>query len=289
MSIDLITQMTITGITLGLMYSLIAIGLTLIFGIMRVVQYSHGELYMLGAYVLYYWSGVLGLPYWLGLIASALVIFCFGVLLQILLFRPLHGKDILYSLAVGMGLIFIISNGGLLTFGTVVRGIPSVIKGGTFIFGAFLTYERLTVSILAALILFGLWFFLQKTKMGMAMRAVSEDPDASSLQGINTSKIHYIAFGIGSALAALAGCLMGTVLSIIPTMGFVATLKAFMIVIMGGLGSIPGALLGGFIIGFIDSFVTTLISADIAYMMGFAAIFVILVFKPSGFFGQEWE
>jgi len=289
MSIDLITQMTITGITLGLMYALIAIGLTLIFGIMRVVQYSHGELYMLGAYVLYYWSGVWGLPYWLGLIVSAVVIFCFGVLIQILLFRPLHGKNILYSLAVSMGLIFIISSGGLLSFGTVVRGIPSVITGGTMVFGAFLTYERLVISILAALILLALWLFLQKTKMGMAMRAVSEDPDASSLQGINTFRVHYIAFGLGSALAALAGCLMGTILSIIPSMGFMATMKAFMIVIMGGLGSIPGALLGGFLIGFIDSFVTTLVSADIAYIMGFVAIFVILVFKPSGFFGQEWE
>lgn len=121
------------------------------------------------------------------------------------------------------------------------------------------------------------------------MRAVSEDPDASSLQGINTFRIHYLAFGLGSALAALAGCLMGTILSIIPSMGFMATMKAFMIVIMGGLGSIPGALLGGFLIGFIDSYVTTLVSADIAYIMGFVAIFVILVFKPSGFFGQEWE
>jgi branched-chain amino acid transport system permease protein len=289
MSMDLVMQMTITGITLGLMYALIAIGLTLIFGIMRIIQYAHGEMYMLGAYVLYYWYSVLGWPYWLGIIASAAVIFVFGVVIQILLFRPLHGKNMLYSLAVSMGLIFIISSEGLLVFGTVVRGIPSVIKGGVHIMGAFLTYERLFVSAFAAVILLALWVFLQKTKLGMAMRAVSEDPDTSSLQGINTFRIHYLSFGMGSALAALAGCLMGTMMSIIPTMGFMATMKAFMIVIMGGLGSIPGALLGGFLIGFIDSFLTTLISADIAYIMGFLAIFTILVFKPSGLFGQAWE
>jgi len=289
MALDEFTQMTLTGINLGLMYALIAIGLTLIFGIMRIIQYAHGEFYMLGAYVLYYWSAVLKLPYWLGIVASAATIFAVGAVLQILLFRPLHGKNILYSLAVSMGLIFIISSGGLLTFGTVVKGIPSVVTGGVTFLGAFYTYERMFISIFSAVLILALWFFLQKTTTGMAMRAVSEDPEVSSLQGINTRRIHWIAFGLGSALAAVAGCLMGTLLSIVPTMGFIATVKAFMIVILGGLGSVPGALVGGLIIGFIDSFLTTLISADVAYIIGFVTIFVILVFKPAGLFGQEWE
>lgn len=289
MALDEFTQMTLTGINLGLMYALIAIGLTLIFGIMRIIQYAHGEFYMLGAYVLYYWSAVMKWPYWLGILASAVTIFILGAVLQLLLFRPLHGKNILYSLAVSMGLIFIISSGGLLTFGTVVKGIPSIVTGGTFVFGAFYTYERMVISIFSATLILGLWFFLQKTTTGMAMRAVSEDAEVSSLQGINTRRIHWIAFGLGSALSAVAGCLMGTLLSIVPSMGFIATMKAFMIVIMGGLGSVPGALIGGLIIGFIDSFLTTLISADVAYIIGFVTIFVILVFKPAGLFGQEWE
>ncbi len=281
--------MTLTGINLGLMYALIAIGLTLIFGVMRIIQYAHGELFMLGAYVLYYWFAEFGLPYWLGVIASGVVVFCLGALLQILLFRPLHGKNILYPLAVSMGLIFIISSGGLLGFGTVVKGIPSVVSGGVMVFGAFYTYERMVISIFSAVLIFGLWIFLQKSSMGMAMRAVSEDPEVASLQGINTRRIHWIAFGLGSGLAAVAGCLMGTLLSNVPTMGFAATVKAFMIVIMGGLGSVFGALLGGLILGFIDSFVTTLVSADIAYIMGFVVIFAILVFRPSGLFGQQWD
>ncbi|MCP4327039.1 MAG: branched-chain amino acid ABC transporter permease [Alphaproteobacteria bacterium] len=289
MAFDEFTQMTLTGINLGLMYALIAIGLTLIFGVMRIIQYAHGELFMLGAYVLYYWFAVLGWPYWLGVIASAVVIFCLGAVLQLLLFRPLQGRNILYPLAVSMGLIFIISSGGLLVFGSVVKGIPSDISGGTMVFGAFYTYERMTISAVSAALIVGLWIFLQKTTIGMAMRAVSEDPEVSSLQGINTSRIHWIAFGLGSALAAVAGCMMGTLLSIVPTMGFVATMKAFMIVIMGGLGSVPGALIGAMILGFIDSFGTTLISADVAYIMGFLAIFIILVFRPAGLFGQQWE
>ena len=118
---------------------------------------------------------------------------------------------------------------------------------------------------------------------------ITEDVEVSSLQGVNNQRIYWIAFGLGSALAAVAGCLMGTLMSIVPTMGFMATMKAFMIVIMGGLGSVVGALIGGFIIGFIDSFLTTIISADVAYIMGFMAIFVILVFKPAGLFGQQWE
>ena len=264
MSLDTFTQMTLTGVNLGLMYALIAIGLTLIFGIMRIIQYAHGELFMLGAYVLYYWFAVLKWPYWLGIIASAVSIFVLGVGLQVLRFRHLHGKNILYSLAVSMGLIFIISSGGLIGFGTVVRGIPSIIKGGVFIFGAFFTYERMVISLFSAVLIAALWFFLQRTTLGIAMRAVSEDPEVSSLQGVNTQRIHWIAFGLGSALAAVAGCLMGTLMSIVPTMGFMATMKAFMIVIMGGLGSVVGALIGGFIIGFIDSFLTTIISADVA-------------------------
>lgn len=288
MTFDLFVQMAVTGITLGLIYGLVAIGLTLIFGIMRVVQYAHGELFMLGAYFLYYWFSVWGLPYWLGLVMSAVVIFLFGMGLQVVLFRPLVGRGLLPALALSLALIFIISSGGLQFFGSVARGIPSVVTGGTDIFGAWLTYERVVVSILAALVLWGLFTFLQKARIGIAMRAVAEDPDTSSLQGINTGRIHYIAFGFGSALAAVAGSLLGTLMSIVPTMGFAMTVKAFMIVIMGGLGSVPGALLGGFIIGLIDSFVGTLLASEVAHIIGFLTIFVILVFKPSGLFAREW-
>ncbi len=289
MTSELLAQMTVTGISLGLIYALIAIGLTLIFGIMRIIQYAHGEIYMLGAYFLYYWYSAIGLPYWMGLIMSAVAIFFFGIFLQVILFRPLLGKGLLPPLAVSLALIFIISSSGLLGFGTVVRGIPSVISGGIDMFGAHFAYERIVISIIAAGSILGLYLFLQKSKLGVAMRAVSEDPETSSLQGINNRRIHYIAFGVGSALAAIAGCLLGTLMSIVPTMGFMATVKAFMIVIMGGLGSILGALLGGFIIGFIDSFLTTTVTAEVAYIVGFLAIFGILVFKPVGLFGQEWE
>ncbi len=289
MSLDEFVQMSLTGVNLGLMYALIAIGLTLIFGVMRIIQYAHGELFMLGAFFLYYWFVEWGLPYWLGVAASAVVIFVVGALLQVLLFRPLMGQSILYPLAVSMGLIFIISSGGLLVFGTTVKGIPSVVSGGTMVLGAFYSYERMVISLFSAGLIVSLWFVLQKTTIGMAMRAVSEDPEVSALQGIRTRRIHWIAFGMGSALAAVAGCLMGTLLSIVPTMGFLATIKAFMIVIMGGLGSVPGALVGGMILGFIDSFVTTLVSADVAYIMSFVVIFLILVFRPSGLFGQQWD
>jgi branched-chain amino acid transport system permease protein len=289
MTLQLIAQMTITAITLGLIYGLIAIGLTLIFGVMRIIQYAHGEIYMLGAYFLYYWFDVLHLPYWAGLLMSAVVIFFFGVGLQLLLFRPLHGKQMLYSLAVSLALIFIISSTGLITFGAVVRGISSFVTGGVKIVGAELTYERMIIAMISLALILGLWFLLQRTKIGIALRAVAEDPETAALMGINNRRIHYIAMGLGSALAAVAGCLMGTLMFIVPTMGFVATVKAFMIVIMGGLGSVVGALVGGFIIGIIDSFLTTLASSELAYIMGFVTIFAILVFKPSGIFGQDWE
>jgi len=286
---DAIGQMIINGFSLSAIYILIAVGLTVIFGIMRIIQYAHGEMYMLGAYFLFYWAGIFGLPYWAGLVLSVVVIFLFGVAVQLTLLRPLLGKGFLPPLALTLGLIFIISNSGLVVFGTVQRGIPAVITGQIGILGGFLSTERLAITVLAILILLGLFFFMQKTKTGVAMRAVSEDPDASSLQGIDNRRIHYIAFGIGSALAGLAGCMIGTLMSILPSMGFIATVKAFMIVIMGGLGSIIGCLVGGLILGFIDSFFTTLLGSDIAYIVAFGAIFVILVFKPLGLFGREWE
>lgn len=289
MDSGVLAQTALTAVTLGLMYALIAIGLTLIFGVMRIVQYAHGEFYMLGAYVLYYATAEMGIPYWIGVILSAVVLFCVGVVLQITLFRPLIGKNILYSLAVSMGLIFIISSSGLLAFGTVVRGIPSPFEGGIHMAGALLTYERLTISLISAALILALWQFLTHTRMGMSLRAVSEDAEVAALQGVNTSRTHWIAFGLGSALAAVAGCLMGTLLSIVPTMGFGATMKAFMIVIMGGLGSIPGALVGAMILGVIDSFGTTLLNADIAYIIGFSVIFLTLVIRPTGLFGQRWE
>jgi branched-chain amino acid transport system permease protein len=289
MTLQLITQMAITAVTLGLIYGLIAIGLTLIFGVMRIIQYAHGEIYMLGAYFLYYWAEKFHLPYWAGFVVSAIVIFFLGAGLQLLLFRPLHGKDMLYSLAVSLALIFIISSSGIIAFGAVVRGIPHFVTGQIFIAGAEWTYERITIAAVSLFLIVALWFLLQRTKVGMAMRAVAEDPETASLQGINNRRIHWVAMGLGSALAAMAGCLMGTLLFIVPSMGFLATIKAFMIVIMGGLGSVPGALVGGFIIGAIDSFLTTLATSELAYIFGFITIFVILVFKPSGLFGQDWE
>lgn len=282
-------QMGLTGINLGLMYALIAIGLTLIFGVMRIIQYAHGEMFMLGAFVLYYWHAELGLPYWAGVAVSAVLIFAIGALLQVLLFKQLHGTNILYSLAVSLGLVLIISGSGQLIFGTTTKGIPSAVSGGVLIGGAYLSYERIVISAVSIALIVALWLFLRRSVTGLAIRAVAEDPETAALQGIQTGRIHWIAFGLGSAMAAIAGCMMGSLLSIVPTMGFLATIKAFMIVIMGGLGSVVGALVGGMILGMIDSVVTTTISGDIALILSFVVIFLILVFRPSGLFGQNWE
>lgn len=282
-------QMGLTGLNLGLMYALIAIGLTLIFGVMRVIQYAHGEMFMLGAFALYYLHAELGMPYWVGVAISAALIFCVGAVLQVVLFKPLQGKNILFSLAVSLGLVLIISGSGQLIFGTTTKGIPGPVSGGILVGGAFLTYERMLISAVSIGLILSLWVFLRHSVTGLAIRAVAEDPQTAAMQGIRADRIHWIAFGLGSAMAAIAGCMMGTLLSIVPTMGFLATIKAFMIVIMGGLGSVIGALIGGLILGMIDSVVTTTISGDIAIILSFVVIFLILVFRPSGLFGQNWD
>ncbi len=285
----LFIEQVLNGLQYGSMLFMLASGLTLIFGVMRIIQYAHGEMFMLGAFVLYYWHAELGLPYWAGVAVSAVLIFAVGALLQVLLFKPLHGKNILYSLAVSLGLVLIISGSGQLIFGTTTKGIPSAVSGGVLIGGAYLSYERMVISAVSIALIVALWLFLRRSVTGLAIRAVAEDPETAALQGIQTGRIHWIAFGLGSSMAAIAGCMMGTLLSIVPTMGFLATIKAFMIVIMGGLGSVIGALVGGMILGMIDSVVTTTISGDIALILSFVVIFLILVFRPSGLFGQNWE
>jgi branched-chain amino acid transport system permease protein len=190
---------------------------------------------------------------------------------------------------VSLGLVLIISSTGQILFGTTVKGIPGPVSGGLIMGGTYLSYERMVISAVSAALIGALWFFLRYTVTGLAIRAVAEDPDTSALQGVQTRRIHWIAFGLGSAMAAIAGCMMGTLLSIVPTMGFLATIKAFMIVIMGGLGSVVGALVGGMVLGMIDSVVTTTISGDIALILSFVVIFLVLVFRPSGLFGQDWD
>jgi branched-chain amino acid transport system permease protein len=287
MNIELIFQVFVNGIMSGSVLILVALGLTMIFGIMHIVNFAHGELYMLGAFGLWIFFAELHVPYFLALILSMIIIAGLGIFIERFLFKPFRG-DLAPSFIVSLGLVMLLQTGALLTFGIEDQAAPTPasFQGLVHIGSAVLSRERLYVILISIALMIGVWLFIQKTKHGQAMRAVAQDPEAAALQGISIDATASLAMGVGCALAAAAGCLMAPIFYVNPYMGAVPIMKAFVVIILGGLGSISGALIGGFVIGFVDSFGTTYLGAPIAAMMTFGVLVLTLIFRPQGFFGH---
>jgi len=287
MGAEQIFQCFVNGIMSGSILILVALGLTMIFGIMHIVNFAHGELYMLGAFCLWIFFAELQVPYILALILSMIIISGLGMVIERFLFKPFRG-DLAPSFIISLGLVMLLQTGTLLSFGIEDKAAPtpSGFHGLIHFGGAVLSKERLFVILISAILMAGVWLFIQRTKPGQAMRAVAQDQDAAALQGISIDATASLAMGVGCALAAAAGCLMAPIFYINPYMGAVPIMKAFVVIILGGLGSIGGAFIGGFIIGFVDSFGSTYLSAPIAAMMTFGILILVLIFRPQGLFGH---
>jgi len=287
MGAEQIFQCFVNGIMSGSILILVALGLTMIFGIMHIVNFAHGELYMLGAFCLWIFFAELQVPYILALILSMIIISGLGMVIERFLFKPFRG-DLAPSFIISLGLVMLLQTGTLLGFGIEDKAAPtpSGFQGMIHFGGAVLSKERLFVILISFILMAGVWLFIQRTKPGQAMRAVAQDPDAAALQGISIDATASLAMGVGCALAAAAGCLMAPIFYINPYMGAVPIMKAFVVIILGGLGSIGGAFIGGFIIGFVDSFGSTYLSAPIASMMAFGILILVLIFRPQGLYGH---
>jgi branched-chain amino acid transport system permease protein len=287
MSGEIFFQCFVNGIMSGSILVLVALGLTMIFGIMHIVNFAHGELYMLGAFGLWIFFAELQVPFFLAFILSMIFISGLGIVIERFLFKPFRG-DLAPSFIISLGLVMLLQTGTLLSFGIEDKAAPtpSAFQGLVHIGGAVLSKERLFVILVAAILMAGVWLFIQRTKPGQAMRAVAQDQDAAALQGISIDATASLAMGVGCALAAAAGCLMAPIFYVNPYMGAVPIMKAFVVIILGGLGSVGGAFIGGFVIGFVDSFGSTYLSAPIAAMMAFGVLIIILIFRPQGFFGH---
>ena len=281
----LLLQSAIIGVSIGSIYILMALGLTLMFGMMHIINFAHGAIYMLGAFVIYYVFFQAGAPYFVALMLAMILLGAFGYFVERSVYRPIKG-GIEPTLVALLALTTFLQAAGYPVFGQLDKHVPPVFEGTRNVLGVMLSNERLMIIPIAAALVAGLYLFIKKTKIGAAMRAIEQDKEAAALQGVNVHVVNGLAFAIGFALAAASGALIAPIFKLDPMMGDQPLLKAFIIIILGGLGSIPGAILGGLMLGLIDSVVATGLGAEPAFLLSFVFIISLLLFRPAGLFGH---
>jgi len=289
---ELVLQQALNGGLLSVFYAVMAIGFTLIFGVMGIVNLAHGELYMIGAYVVWltYAQGILPFP--LAILAGAGIVAAIGMAMERALFRPMRG-NVLMGAVLSVGIIFILQVFAATTWHVgLMKHIPPAIRGSVTLFGAIAPWQRLIVIPSALGLIGGLWFFLRRTKQGRALRAVAQDPEAARLQGISQDKVALIAIAIAAGLAGAAGGLMAPIMRVDPYMGHTALIMALMVTIVGGLGSIEGAMVASLIYGFLMAFITGYFPSSIAspatmaIIIGALLMFIVLAVRPRGILGR---
>lgn len=290
MTFELGLQSIINGLTLGAMYILVALGLTLLFSIMHILNFAHGELYMLGAYSIYFIMRIsptenLFLNYLGGIAFTMVLIGLVGIGMEKVFFKRVRRKPI-QGLIIAMALSMLIQGLSTYLFGASDKGVKTVFEGVIKFGGASLSMERGIAIVVSGILVILLHLFVSYTKSGKAMRAIEQDPTGAALQGIRPDFTNSLAFLIAAGLAGVAGALMAPIFVINPYMGAGPLLKAFMIIILGGLGSISGCIVGGMIIGFMDSFVTVIVGAEVANAIGFIIIIAVILIKPRGILGH---
>jgi branched-chain amino acid transport system permease protein len=289
----ILSELIFQGLVRGAMYALMGIGLSLIFGILGVVNFAHGEFFMLGTYAMYFVAAALGLPFVAGVAAAALALFVVGVVVERALLEPLRrraGRDwLLDSFVLTIGLMVILQNLALLSFGSRRRGVTALVEGSFEIGNVTITYERLAILALAVLIVGLLSAYIRFTATGKAIRATAQHPEAAQTLGIDIDRIYTVAFGLGAALAGAAGALLISIFPAFPTVGYQPVLKSFAVVILGGLGSIPGAIAGGFVLGIVEAYAIFFMSAGWQSVITPLIIVLVLVFRPQGLFTAQGE
>lgn len=282
----LIGQALTNGLIIGLLYLLMAIGFTLVFGVMRVVNFAHGEFYMLGAFLAYVCVTRLQLPFLAAVLATFAVTLVAGWIIEVLVLKGFRGNE-LNGMISTIGLAMVLQNGALLVFGPDPQSMPPVAEGVVSLGPIMLPMSRLYVVAFSIAVLVLLYLFLMHSKGGRALRAVVQDTEIASAQGIRSHLMYPLGFGIGVALAAVAGALMAPVFSVSPSIGSTPLLKAFIVVILGGLGSIPGAALASLLLGVVESGANTFMSSAMSDMLLFGFVILMLIFRPSGLLGKS--
>ena len=281
----------INGISLGSIYAIIALGYTMVYGIARMLNFAHGDIIMVGGFVVFTIVSTLGLSPWLGLPVAVAICTVLGIVIEKVAYCPLRGASSLAVLITAIGVSYLLQNVALLIFGSNARQFTSIINLPNLkLADGRLTISAVTiVTIIACIVIMvGLTAFINKTKIGQAMLAVSEDTGAATLMGINVNKTISITFAIGSALAAIAGALLCSAYpSLTPYTGSMPGIKAFVAAVFGGIGSIPGALIGGVILGVIENLTKAYISSQLSDAIVFLVLILVLLVKPTGILGKK--
>jgi branched-chain amino acid transport system permease protein len=290
MDLPTILLTLVWGVAIGCVYILLATGLNIIFGVMKLVNFAHGQLLMIGAYLTWTISVSLGLNAYIAILITMPLVALLGIAVERLTFRRVLGTDKLNEIFVSLGLIYIFENVALLVWGDRSKQIVSPLNNLNLVLPSIsITYDRVVavVVVIAVLVAYGL--LIKKTKIGLAMRATSQKDTAAMLMGINTEKVYMIAFALGAALAATAGGLYGIIFSFNYQVGAMPTIIAFAIIILGGLGSIKGAIVGGLLYGIAEQLATLFLGGIWASAVAFALLIVVLIVRPNGIFGVKGE
>ncbi len=286
-----ILQYLINGISIGSVYAIIALGYTMVYGIAKMLNFAHGDVIMVGAYISFCVTNYLGLPSFVSVLAAVAVCTVLGIVIEGLAYKPLRGTPSLAVLITAIGVSYFLQNAAQLiwssspkNFTSVVTMDPIVLMDGKLV----ITGEVLLTVAACIVVMVGLTLFTSKTRTGKAMRAVSEDRDAAQLMGINVNRTISTTFAIGSALAAIAGVLLcSTIPTLMPTTGSMPGIRAFTAAVFGGIGSIPGAMLGGILLGIIETFSKAYLSTQFSDAIVFSVLIIILLVKPAGLLGKQ--
>ena len=285
---DQLLQHGLNALMLGGTYALLGIGLTLIFGIMKVVNFTHGELYAFGAYMMYALVMLTGVTFFVALPLAIALGVLLGAALELLLLARLRGADIDTTMLVMIGAWIALQAAEQLTWTGVAKSISNPFPAAPLVVGPVsVAWNRVFVLVVALALIGTTYLIINRTKLGRAMRATFQDRDTAALMGVQIGTIHTATFALGSGLAAAAGALLGPVFVAYPSMGDLAAAKAFAIVILGGMGSIPGATIGGFILALVEELGAGYVSSGYRDAMGFALIIIILLFRPTGLFARR--
>ena len=284
-------QYLINGISIGSVYAIIALGYTMVYGIAKMLNFAHGDIIMVGAYISFCVTNYLGLPAIVSVIAAMVVCTLLGIIIEGLAYKPLRGAPSLAVLITAIGVSYFLQNAAQLLWGSAPKNFSSIVTfdpielfGGQIV----ITGEVIITILASVIIMVALTQFTGKTQTGKAMRAVSEDRDAAQLMGINVNRTISTTFAIGSALAAVAGVLLcSTVPTLMPTTGSMPGIRAFTAAVFGGIGSIPGAMLGGVLLGIIETFSKAYLSTEFSDAIVFLVLIVVLLVKPAGLLGKQ--
>lgn len=281
-------QHLLNALILGGTYALLGIGLTMIFGIMNVVNFTHGELYTFGAYMVFFFVMSLHVEFFIALIAAVLLGIILGGVIELILLRPLRGANIDTTMLVMIGAWIVMQNSEQLVWSGIAKSINHPFPEDPLVLGPVsVAWVRVFVFAVAVMLIVGSHLLINRTKLGKAMRATFQDRETAALMGVSINAIHTATFALGSGLAAAAGALLGPVFVVTPTMGDLSALKAFAIVILGGLGSFAGATIGGFILAIAEELGAGYISSGYRDAMGFLLIIIVLLIKPTGLFAMK--